>query len=180
MPPVVNTISTVSQIAQQINQNKIINKASIGKSKRKLKDDLEAEHNKKSLVKIAPKPSVAMAIPFLQQVPSDSRIDIVRGNEMILTSANNSLSSFSNSYSSIHKDDNQTVTPSVTNSRPPCPVQLSAAIALSELAAKTGDLPSSIGENDMNDNIGSDIEFNPATPIQQSNPDKTLDRQMTR
>ena len=72
------------------------------------------------------------------------------------------------------------VTPSVTNSRPPCPVQLSAAIALSELAAKTGDLPSSIGENDMNDNIGSDIEFNPARPNQQLNPDKTLDRQMTR
>ena len=121
-----------------------------------------------------------MAIPFLQHGPSDSRFDIIRGNEMILTSSNNSLTSLSSSYSSIHKDNNQTVKPSVTNSRPPCPVQLSAAIALSELAAKTGDLPSSFGENDTQDNIGTDTEFNPMRPNQQLNPDKTLDRHMTR
>ena len=180
MHPEVNPISTSNPTAQPVNQHKIINKASVGKTKRKIKEDLEVESCKKSLVKIAPKPSAPIAIPFLQHVPSDSSVNIIRGNEIMLTSANSNLASLSNSNSNIYKDNNQTVTPSVTNSRPPCPVQLSAAIALSELAAKTGDLSSSVGENDMTDNISSDVEFNPVRPNHQLNHDKTLDRQMRR
>ena len=180
MQPAVKPISTTNPTAQPVNPHKIINKASVGKTKRKIKEDLEVESCKKSLVKIAPKPSAPIAIPFLQHVPSDSSVNIIRGNEIMLTSANSNLASLSNSNSNIYKDNNQTVTPSVTNSRPPCPVQLSAAIALSELAAKTGDLSSSVGENDMTDNISSDVEFTPVRPNHQLNHDKTLDRQMRR
>ena len=180
MPPVVHPISTINPTGQPINQQKIINKTSISKTKRKVNEDPEAQLNKKSLVKIAPKPSVPMAIPFLQHVASDSSVNIIRGNEMILTSSDSNISSLSNSNSNIYKDNNQTVTPSVTNSRPPCPVQLSAAIALSELAAKTGDMSSSVGENDMTNHLSSDVEFHPVRPNQQLNHEKTLDRQMRR
>ena len=180
LPSAVNPISTINPAAQPMNQHKIINNPSIGKTKRKIKEDFVAEPSKKSLIRIAPKPSASMAIPFLPHVPSDSSVDIIRGKEMILTSSNNSLTSLSNSYSSIRKDNTQRVTQSVTNSRPPCPVQLSAAIALSELAAKTGDLSSSVGEGDMTDNISSDVEFNLVRPNQPLNHDKTLDRQIRR
>ena len=114
-------ISVSNQSTKSNDEFKIIKKSSVDNTKRKLKVDNDAKSIKKSLVKIAPKPSVSMTFPLLNHVSSRSTSGV--------------------------KDSNQAIIPSITNSKPPCPVQLSAAIALSELAAKTGDLTSAEGDN---------------------------------
>ena len=181
MPTSTKPIS--SQLNQPSNRSEIKNNSAIDNGKRKHEGEIDAKIGKKSLVKIAPKPSVGLTVPVLNRVMPDSKNTILSGDRMVFTSSNHTLTSLRHAHtidSNTPKDISQTTLPSVPNSRPPCPVQLSAAIALSELAAKTGDVLSSEGCNDVNDPLNSSIEFNRAEPSHLLRIDKHINVPTTR
>ena len=169
-------VSMTNQCTKPNDEFKIIKKSSVDNAKRKLKGDNDAKSIKKSHVKIAPKPSVTMTFPLLNHVSTGSASGVISGNEVVLAPSNSNLTSLSNTFTintNIHKDSKQAIIPSITNSRPPCPVQLSAAIALSELAAKTGDLTSAEGDNAVNQNTDSLTESNRDRQNHEMEHDKT-------
>ena len=169
-------ISMSNQSTKPNDEFKIIKKSSVDNAKRKLKVDNDAKSIKKSLVKIAPKPSVSMTFPLLNHVSTRSTSGVISGNEAVLAPSRSNLTSMSNTFTintNIHKDSNQAIIPSITNSKPPCPVQLSAAIALSELAAKTGDLTSAEGDNAADQNTDSVTEMNRGRQNNELEHDKT-------
>ena len=156
-------ISITNQSTKPNDEFRIIKKSSVDNAKRKLKVDNDAKSIKKSLVKIAPKPSVSMTFPLLNHISTESASGATSANEVVLAPSNSNLTSMSNTFTvntNIHKDSNQAIIPSSTNSRPPCPVQLSAAIALSELAAKTGGVTSADDDNVVDQDTDSVIESN--------------------
>ena len=155
--------ATINHSTKANDESKIIKKSSVDSAKRKLKVDNDAKSIKKSLVKIAPKPSVSMTFPLLNHISTESASGATSANEVVLAPSNSNLTSMSNTFTvntNIHKDSNQAIIPSITNSRPPCPVQLSAAIALSELAAKTGGVTSAEDDNAVDQDTDSVIESN--------------------
>ena len=111
-------------------------------TKRKVEEDLLETPKDKSVkrifVKIAPKPVIYNPQRLLNSVSSDSKLS---QNNILLGSAAESLASVSHSHpNDIHSSRSTAKLANLTtalNARPHCPVQLSAAIALSELAAKT-------------------------------------------
>ena len=109
---------------------------------------IEDETPKKIFVKIAPKPTVYHAPSFLNPItynslpPSYSRNDIIMNPENVpFTSvvAKCNIPTQISNVGNAEEKINLVTASSIQNARPHCPVQLSAAIALSELAAKTED-----------------------------------------
>ena len=108
------------------------------KAKENLLETANDKPSKKVFVKIAPKPIVCNAKRIFEHTSSDSSSS--NTSENLLGTAVGTLTSLGPSnLKNIHsRSDAKFADVSTSpNSRPHCPVQLSAAIALSELAAKT-------------------------------------------
>ena len=147
--PQITSISTPSGIQSEITKRKVE------------EDSLETPKDKtvkRIFVKIAPKPMVYNPQRLLDTVSSDSKSSILSQNNILLGSAAESLASVSHSHPneihSIRGNANLANITTALNTRPHCPVQLSAAIALSELAAKTEEgSVATIHEDHSNENF---------------------------
>ena len=158
--PQVTSINTSSSIPSEI-----INRKEEDDSLEKQPKDKTA---KRIFVKIAPKPVTYTSTKrFLDTMvmPSDSKSQIISQNNILIGPTVESLECVGdphpNDIQNCKRSDAKLAKMSIVpNTRPHCPVQLSAAIALSELAAKTeeGSL-ASINEDHSTQNFGSHEEF---------------------